>query len=131
MTVPGPTIVVIDDDDMVRDSLKALLESRNFSVVDFESGGQFLQHHDGSGAKCLLLDVHMPDMSGPDLLKILRESGDLIPAIFITGRRDAATEERARDLDVIAVLDKPVRHATLFAAIEQALSAPGRSSAGK
>lgn len=122
MTEPGPTIFVIDDDDMVRDSLKALLESRNFAVTEFESGMQFLQTHNGAAAECLLLDVHMPDMSGLDLLEILRANGNLIPAIFITGRRDASTEERARDLNVVAVLDKPVRHATLFAAIEQALS---------
>lgn len=121
MTVPGPTIFVVDDDDMVRDSLKALLESRNFAVTDFESARQLLDRGDGLSAQCLLLDVHMPDMNGPDLLKILRDRGITIPAIMITGRRDPATEERARDLNVVAVLDKPVRHAVLFAAIEQAI----------
>lgn len=121
MTVPGPTIFVVDDDDMVRDSLKALLESRNFAVIDFESARQLLDHADGLSAQCLLLDVHMLDMNGPDLLKILRDRGITIPAIMITGRRDPATEERARDLNVVAVLDKPVRHAVLFAAIEQAI----------
>lgn len=124
MNLPKPAILVIDDDDMVRDSLKALLESRDFVVTDFESGRQFLQQADDVTAQCLLLDVHMPDMSGPDLLKILRERGNAIPAILITGRRDTATEERARELGVVAVLDKPVRHATLFAAIEQALATP-------
>lgn len=130
MNLPKPAILVIDDDDMVRDSLKALLESRDFVVTDFESGRQFLQHADAVTAQCLLLDVHMPDMSGTDLLKILRENGNAIPVILITGRRDTSTEERAKELGVVAVLDKPVRYATLFAAIEQALASSPRPAGG-
>ncbi|MSP50645.1 MAG: response regulator [Alphaproteobacteria bacterium] len=126
MTMPGPTIAVIDDDDVVRDSLKALLESRNFAVTEFDSGRQFLHWVADATAQCLVLDVHMPDMNGPDLLKILRDRGNAIPVILITGRRDRETDERARELDVVAVLDKPVAHTVLFATIEKALGGAKR-----
>lgn len=121
MTVPGRTVFVIDDDEMVRDSLKALLESRDYTVVDFESGRQFLAGQNGVGRACLVLDVHMPDMTGIELLRLLRARGESMPAILITGRTDAAVQAQAKDLGVIALLDKPVSHTVLFAAIEQAL----------
>lgn len=116
-----PTIVVIDDDEVVRDSLRALLESRRFAVWDYESADAFLARRNGEAAGCLVLDVHMPGMTGPDLLQRLRADGDRTPAILVTGRRDTATEMQASRLGVVALLDKPVSHGVLFAAIAQAI----------
>jgi FixJ family two-component response regulator len=119
------TVFVIDDDEVVRDSLKVLLESRNYTVVDFDSGSQFLNNRTNHASKaCLVVDVHMPDMTGLELLRNLRNRGDAIPAILITGRTDAGVQEKAKELGAIALLDKPVSHQVLFAAIGQALSAP-------
>lgn len=122
MIASGPTIFVIDDDEMVRDSLKALLESRNFTVVDFDSGRQFLSAGHATGRACLVLDVHMPDMTGIELLRLLRSRGNAIPTILITGRTDLSVQMQAKELGVVALLDKPVSHAVLFDTIRQALS---------
>jgi len=115
------TIVVIDDDEVVRDSLKALLEVRNFSVVEYPSGRDYLNRKDDVMPGCLILDIHMPDMTGLDLLKQLRQRGDKVPAILITGRREVSTQAQADSLGAVALLDKPISHPALFAAIASAL----------
>ncbi|MBI1774027.1 MAG: response regulator [Proteobacteria bacterium] len=115
-------IFVIDDDEVVRDSLKVLLETRDFIVRDFASCREFLHHKDGVHAGCLILDIHMPDMTGIDLLRLLREKGDAIPVILITGRRDATIRAQAEALGAVAFLDKPVAFPQLFAAIQQAVA---------
>ncbi len=116
------TIFVVDDDAVVRDSMTALLQSRQYSVVEFDSGRALLNRDKALAGDCLVVDVHMPEMTGLDLLKTLRDQGDLLPAIVLTGRNDAAITAQARELGAVAVLDKPVRFQALFAAIEKALA---------
>jgi FixJ family two-component response regulator len=117
----SPTIFVIDDDAVVRDSLRALLETRQFRVEEFRSATDFLSRRDHHASACLVLDVHMPDMSGTELLRRLRAAGDRIPTVLITGRRDQLAEAEAKALGVVAFLDKPIAHQVLFRAIEAAL----------
>jgi FixJ family two-component response regulator len=119
---PQPTVYVVDDDEVVRDSLKVLLESRHYAVEDFASGKDFLSCVDGQGVGCLVLDIHMPQMTGIDVLRQLRKDGSHIPVIMVTGRQDAATRAQAESLGAAAFLDKPVAHKQLFAAIEKALA---------
>lgn len=121
----SPTVFIVDDDDVVRDSLKVLLELRKYRVLDFGSAAAFLADRGNAPeAGCLVLDIHMPDMTGIELLRQLRSSGDRIPAILITGRRDTATQNQAQSLGAVALLDKPISHPALFSAIEQALNRP-------
>ena len=117
-----PAIFIVDDDEVVRDSLKTLLEIRGFSVVDFASAEAFLASSDRSAA-CLILDVHMPGMTGLELFKTMRDRGDLLPVILLTGRRDANVTAQAATLGALAMLDKPVSHGALFGAIQQAIDA--------
>lgn len=117
------TIYVVDDDDVVRDSLRALLESQEFVVEDFSSGGDFFTRRD-SEAVCLVLDIHMPDMTGIDVLRRLRQGGDPLPVIMVTGRWDASIRAQADALGVVAFLDKPVSPARLFSEIRKAIATP-------
>jgi len=123
MSALPPTIHVVDDDDIVRDSLKVLLESRQFVVRDFSSGGDFFTRRDGDAA-CLVLDIHMPDMTGIDVLRRLRDEGDRLPVLIVTGKWDAATRAQADALGVAAFLDKPVSPARLFSEIRKAVGMP-------
>lgn len=116
------TIYIVDDDEVVRDSLKVLLEARHFKVEEFASGPEYLKQRRVPANGCLVLDIHMPDMSGLELLQVLRQYRDATPVILITGRRDRTIETQAKQLGVLALLDKPIPYASFFKAIEQALA---------
>ena len=120
------TIVVVDDDEVVRDSLKVLLELRRYDVRDFGSAAAFLAARAGAAAApgCLVLDIHMPQMSGIELLRELRKQGDGVPVILMTGRREPTAQSQAQALGAVALLDKPISHPALFTALEQALGRP-------
>ncbi|MBP2300876.1 response regulator transcription factor [Azospirillum picis] len=105
---PGAGIVhIVDDDEPVRDSLKALLEAFAFDVRDFSSCRDFLDRFDGNPRGCLVLDLHMPVMSGLELLERHRDDLHGMPVIMVSGRGDPATFARAREAGVVAVLEKP------------------------
>jgi two-component system response regulator FixJ len=114
------TIHIVDDDDAVRDSLRALLESYDFLVTDHESGDDFLREYSGLALGCVLLDIHMPGMSGLELLKILRGRGLHILAIVISARADSELRADLIKNGAVAVFDKPVDEDQLIRAIEAA-----------
>ncbi len=115
------TIYVVDDDDAVRDSMRALLESFDFAVRDFSSAKEFLARRNGAGA-CLLLDLHMPGMGGIELLEQMRAEGSDLPAIVITGRSDPAVKQRALQSGAFALFDKPIPEDSLMDAINRAIA---------
>ena len=119
LSVPGLTIMVdiIDDDDAVRDSTRALLESYGYEVRDHASAEHFLKDAK-SKPDCLLVDQHMPGMTGLDLLEHLRAQGDTTPALMMTGRSDPTLEPRAARIGV-KLLHKPVPEDQLVLWIEQ------------
>ncbi|MDR2880679.1 MAG: response regulator [Azoarcus sp.] len=85
---PGQQVFVVDDDDPQRDSLVWLLESHGYTVRAFSSARDFLAVWDENLVGCLLLDVRMPDMSGPELFEELARRHSALPVIFITGHGD-------------------------------------------
>jgi len=109
---------IIDDDDAVRDSTRALLESYGYVVHDYSSAEDFLKIKTAR-SDCLLVDQHMPGMTGLDLLEHLRAEGDSTPALMMTGRSDPTLEPRAARIGV-KVLHKPVSEDQLVLWIEQA-----------
>lgn len=115
-------VFVIDDDAAVRDSLQALLEIKNFEVVAFESCDSFLSTAAGVPGDCLVLDLHMAGTNGLDLLRTLKQRGTPLPTIVLTGRGSTEVRSAALDLGALTMLDKPVRPADLFAALDLALS---------
>jgi two-component system, LuxR family, response regulator FixJ len=119
-------IFVVDDDDAVRDSLKILLESHGMAVRDFRSTQDFSDGYYRHPRACLILDLHLPVVGGLEFLALHRTAEMDLPVIMITGRGDGVTEERARELGVLAFLEKPLDDGRLMAAIGDAL---GMSSA--
>jgi two-component system response regulator FixJ len=116
-------IYVIDDDDVVRDSLRALLEVRGYTVRDFDSGDSFFSEAPDLSHCCLVVDIHMPGMTGLDLVGALRARGETVPAILITGRRDTHIDAQAATFGQVVLLDKPIAHTRLFSAIDEMLRA--------
>ena len=99
-------IFILDDDAGVRDSLRLLLECEGLETREFASCPEFLDA-DGAESDCLILDVHLPGMSGIELLETMRRRGDMLPVIVISGRIDAMTRNRARAAGALAVVEKP------------------------
>src|SRR5215472_17054318 len=87
-TTEPPLLSVVDDDEMLRESLPDLLREFGFAARALSSGQEFLSSDDVSETRCLILDVAMPGMSGLDLQKELKRRGQAIPIIFITGQKD-------------------------------------------
>ena len=116
------TVYVVDDDDAVRDSLRALLESCDFNVKDFSSAREFLIARREGHGDCLLLDLHMPQLDGIFVLAQMRAEGSGLPAIIITGRSDPALKQRALQNGAFALFDKPVPEDALLKAIDCAIA---------
>jgi len=119
--VRSPTIFIVDDDDAVRDSLKLLLESYGMTVEDFGSAAQFKNRYRSGICECLILDQHLPGVTGLDFLSSLGAPLPHLPVILMTGRGDRAIRDRAARLGVSAYLEKPIADGRLMAAIRHAL----------
>ncbi len=112
----------MDDDEAVRDSLAALLESVGLPVVVFASGKDFLAAYDPRQRGCLLLDLDLPDMHGTEVLQALFAAGAALPVIVITGRRGGAQRRSWPEAAyVVTLLDKPFQEQALLTAIHDAL----------
>jgi two-component system, LuxR family, response regulator FixJ len=116
------TIYVVDDDDAVRDSMRALLESFDFEVRDFSSAKEFLAERAEARGACLLLDLHMPVMGGIELLTQMKAEGSRLPAIVMTGRSDPGLKQRALQSGAFALFDKPISEQALLDAIDRAIA---------
>jgi two-component system, LuxR family, response regulator FixJ len=102
-----PMIFILDDDEGVRDSLRLLLKCEGLEAREFASCREFLDADGGAEGDCLILDVHMPGMSGIELLETIRRRGDMLPVIVLSGRIDTTTRNRACAAGALAVVEKP------------------------
>ena len=121
-----PLVAVIDDDNSVRESSESLIRSAGFAVRVFDSAEQFLNSPYLRKADCLVLDVWMPGMSGPELRRNLLSEGNDVPVIFITAAADE--EARARELanGAVAYLTKPFDEEELLSAIDRAVKSDSK-----
>ena len=117
-----PLIAVVDDDDSVRESLCGLFRSVGFAVQVFASAAAFLKSDDLSKTDCVILDVRMPCMTGPELQRRLNVSHHDLPVIFMTAHDDAQTRSQALNDGAVAYLIKPFSEAALLDAVETALN---------
>ena len=116
-------VTVVDDDESVRESLPDLLKELGFAVSTFSSAGDFLKSRDLSRTRCLILDVAMPGMNGPELQLQLKARGEKIPIIFITARADQAVRTQLIAQGAVDCLFKPFSEQQLREALDAALPA--------
>ena len=119
--MPGATIFIVDDDFDVRDSLKALLESADYTVRDFDSAKKVLAASDLKSAACLIADIRMPDMDGLTLQEELVQKQLGIPVIIMTGHGDVPLAVRAMKAGAVDFVEKPYDDDLLLGAITRAL----------
>jgi FixJ family two-component response regulator len=120
------TVCILDDDDAVRDSLRVLLESYALEVRDFGSGQDLLDAQDLEGVGCFVVDFHMPEMNGMELLEVLRARGITAPAVIVSAVSVEAETEA--DPGPVSVLSKPVPEKELIGWIRRALAGDGAAS---
>ena len=116
-------IAIVDDDASVREALTGLLKSFGRPAIAFERAEDFLNSDQRRAASCLIADVQMPEMTGPELYNRLVASGDPIPTIFITAYPDPISRTRALQNGAICYLSKPFLQDDFLACIDLAISA--------
>ena len=121
--VTRPLITVVDDDESVRESLPDLLKEFGFEAQAFSSAEEFLASESVADTRCLVLDVAMPGMTGPDLQRELTLRDRLIPIVFITAHRDATVRPRLIAQGAVDCLFKPFEPTDLLQALNTALRA--------
>jgi FixJ family two-component response regulator len=121
VTPTGPTVFIIDDDDLVRAAIQGLLKSVGLRADTFGSTQQFLSSKRLEGPSCLVLDVELPGVSGLEFQRELAAAGITIPIIFITGHGDIPMSVKAMKSGAVEFLTKPFRDEDLLNAIHQGL----------
>ncbi|MER9455519.1 response regulator [Mesorhizobium sp. M0478] len=124
MKLTHALVSVVDDDQSVRESLPDLLQEFGFSVKAFSSGTEFLASDAVDKTKCLILDVAMPGMTGPELQVELARRRKMIPIIYITAQRDSTIRQRLIEQGAVECLFKPFSDQVLQDALISALRDP-------
>ena len=114
-------VAVVDDDESVRESLPDLLREVGYEAEAFASGEAFLASGDLSRTRCLILDIAMPGMSGPELQCELRCRGRAIPVVYITAHAEESVHPRLLEQGVVDCLFKPFSETALLTAISSAI----------
>jgi len=122
MNASDATVFVVDDDMAVRRSLARLLRSAGLNVETFPSAREFLDRLPSAPAGCIVLDVRMPGMTGPELFDQMAGKGLSLPVVFLTGHGDVPTSVRAMKKGAVDFLLKPVDDEVLLQAIRQAVA---------
>jgi FixJ family two-component response regulator len=116
-----PTVVVVDDDISVRESLELLIQNEGWQAALFESAQEFLGRLPSVVPSCLILDVNLPDLSGLDIQQRITDQKSSTPIIFITGYGDIPMSVRAMKAGAAEFLTKPLDDKILIAAIRSAV----------
>jgi len=114
-------VAVVDDDESVRESLPDLLREFGFAVQAFSSAKEFLASDCIDHTRCLILDIAMPGMSGPDLQRELTRRRQEIPVVFITAHGDETVRPRLLEQGAVECLFKPFSDTALLEALNAAL----------
>jgi FixJ family two-component response regulator len=125
MTQTQPLIAVLDDEPGMCKALSRLLTARGFEVVTFALGEELLAAFASRLPDCLLLDLHIPGISGFEVLERLAAQHSPVPVIVITGHDQPGNAERVRSLGAVDYLLKPIKELTLLDALAKAMRPGG------
>jgi two-component system CheB/CheR fusion protein len=120
-TSGASVVFVVEDDNGIRAGIRGVLEAAGHVVEDYADGEAFLEAYRPGSDSCLLLDAHLPGMSGFDLMRRITDQGHPVPAIMITGSSDVRTVVQAMKAGVCDFIEKPVRRTELLASVGHAL----------
>jgi len=121
MVRPRLLIAVVDDEASIRKALRRLLGASDLDCALFASGREFLESLQKQVPDCVVLDLHMPGLTGLDVQRELARTGFSLPAIIITAHDDPAKREQCLTAGASAYLRKPLEEATLLGAIQRAV----------
>jgi len=121
LVVPGRNVLVVEDDDSVREAIERLLKTADFACSAYATAEALLEAGTAPGADCVISDLKLPAMSGLELLAELRARGASAPLILITAHDTPELRERAARQGASAYLAKPFRGTVLLAAVEAAI----------
>jgi FixJ family two-component response regulator len=116
-----PLIAVVDDDEPIRKALSRVLRASEFRVESFSSGREFLDSLRGGHPDCVVLDFQMPELSGLEVLKVMRLKGLDLPVIIITAHDEPMVRTNCLAAGAAAYLSKPIDEAVLRRAIVDAI----------
>jgi FixJ family two-component response regulator len=122
MTSASPTVHIVDDDAPFRTAVRRVLDASGYRVALYDSAEQLLANLPTGEPGCILLDVRMPGLSGPQLQERLAELGNRVPIVFLTGHGDIPMSVQAIKAGAEDFLTKPVAREKLVAAVERALA---------
>jgi len=128
MSSTSPVIAVLDDEANMRIALRRLLTLRGYEVALFKTGRDLLEACKSQKIDCIILDLHMPEMNGFEVLEKLASRLSPLPAIVITGHDQAGNAERARSLGACAYFTKPVDQEHLLGCLSAVLGGPPDAS---
>jgi len=112
-----PLICIVDDDEGAREAVAGLVRSFGFAAAQFGTAAGFLASSALARTACLVADVRMPDISGPELHALLMAAGTPIPTVLVTGYADGAEQDRALKAGVHCYLTKPLDPEDLLSCI--------------
>jgi FixJ family two-component response regulator len=121
ISIPMPTVYIVDDDVSVRESLELLVRAENWTPETFASAQEFLEHLRKPVPSCLVLDLSLPGLDGLELQKKLAIERSEMPVIFITGYGDVPKTVQAMKAGAVEFLTKPLDYQALVSAIRNAL----------
>jgi two-component system CheB/CheR fusion protein len=117
----APIVFVVEDDSHIREGIRGVLEAGGLAVEDYADCETFLEAYRPGRESCLLLDAHLPGMTGFDLLKRMTDAGQLPPTIMITGNSDVRMVVQAIKAGASDFIEKPVGRGELLASVGRAL----------
>jgi FixJ family two-component response regulator len=131
MTEVPAVVFIVDDDPSFRSMISRLLGTVGLKSIPYASPEEFLRTSPPDVPACLVLDVHMPGLSGLDLQRELAKSGHQLPIVFMTGHGDIPMSVQAMKAGAVAFLTKPFRNQELLDAVKEAISLDREARQGR